>query len=119
MAAACAFYRLENRFSGDALEKVEAVLLPDSFLFSISLDSISVLKGLMPEPMLFLARICLQLAALLEDCFAVMKIELDSFALFLGSFYPVALPTPCFFELEEPTPDLSRLSTTPKTYYLD
>ena len=82
MAAACAFYRLENRFSGDALEKFEA-LLPESFLSISVFDSTSVLKGLMPEPILFLARICLQLVALLDDCLAVMKIELDAF---LGSF---------------------------------
>ena len=99
MAAACAFYRLEKRFSGDALEKVEAVLLPDSFLLFSSGNSLSVLNGLMPEPppMLFLARICLQLAALLDaDCLAVMKIE--SFVAFLAL---VPLTAACFFELEE------------------
>ena len=84
-------------------------LLPESFTSDGSASS--VLNGLIPEPTLLcaFARICLQLAALLDaDCFAVMKIDE---LLFLASFYPAppffATVPPCFLELEEPPLRLS------------
>lgn len=79
-------------------------LLPESLTSDGSASS--VLNGLIPEPTLLcpFARICLQLAALLDaDCLAVMKMEE---LLFFASFYPapafLATVPPCFLELEEP-----------------